>query len=238
MIKLKYKQERGYIMNKNGFTLSEVLITLGIVGVIAAITVPSFIGNRPSENKLKLLKAHSALTSIIADLIDDETLYYVTDPANPCIGLQCNGGDINPVQGARIPGVTNGVNANEKLARIVASRMSKRGGINCNNNTCTFTTTDGTVWTFAPLNGTNVSQITIDVNEKANDTDNHNTAYSNLTAAQRTAANFVPDRFIFNVDRNGGVTTNDDFARDILNNPSNLSRKEIITNIKKGKVGK
>ena len=132
-------------MNKNGFTLSEVLITLGIVGVIAAITVPSFIGNRPSENKLKLLKAHSALTSIIADVIDDETLYYVTNPANPCIGLQCNGGDINPVQGARIPEVKDDVNANEKLARIVASRVSKTGDINCNNNTCTFTTTDGKI---------------------------------------------------------------------------------------------
>ena len=32
--------ERGFYMKKAGFTLAEVLITLGIVGVIAAITLP------------------------------------------------------------------------------------------------------------------------------------------------------------------------------------------------------
>ena len=30
--------------NKKGFTLAEVLITLGIIGVIAAITIPAIIG--------------------------------------------------------------------------------------------------------------------------------------------------------------------------------------------------
>lgn len=30
---------------KNGFTLSEVLITISIIGVVAAITMPVFISN-------------------------------------------------------------------------------------------------------------------------------------------------------------------------------------------------
>ena len=30
---------------KNGFTLAEVLITLGIIGVVAALTIPALIGN-------------------------------------------------------------------------------------------------------------------------------------------------------------------------------------------------
>ena len=32
-------------MNKSGFTLAEVLITLGIVGVVAAMTIPSLLNN-------------------------------------------------------------------------------------------------------------------------------------------------------------------------------------------------
>jgi prepilin-type N-terminal cleavage/methylation domain-containing protein len=32
-------------MKKNGFTLAEVLITLGIIGVVAALTAPALVKN-------------------------------------------------------------------------------------------------------------------------------------------------------------------------------------------------
>lgn len=41
---------------KNGFTLAEVLITLGVIGVVAAMTLPAVINNvenRVNINKLK-----------------------------------------------------------------------------------------------------------------------------------------------------------------------------------------
>lgn len=43
-------------MNKNGFTLAEVLITLGVIGVVSAITMPTLIKNYQKQvtvNKLK-----------------------------------------------------------------------------------------------------------------------------------------------------------------------------------------
>ena len=47
---------------KRGFTLSEVLITLVIIGVIAAITIPNVIANsRRQESSAKLKKAYSVL---------------------------------------------------------------------------------------------------------------------------------------------------------------------------------
>ena len=49
-------------MKKNAFTLSEVLITLGIIGVVAALTMPPLITkNREKETVTRLKKAYSAL---------------------------------------------------------------------------------------------------------------------------------------------------------------------------------
>ena len=42
--------------NLSAFTLAEVLITLGIIGVVAALTLPSLVGNykrKVTANKVK-----------------------------------------------------------------------------------------------------------------------------------------------------------------------------------------
>ena len=45
-----------------GFTLAEVLITLGIVGVVAAMTIPNLISNNHAKKMhTKLLKANSVI---------------------------------------------------------------------------------------------------------------------------------------------------------------------------------
>ena len=52
--------------NKHGFTLAEVLITIGIIGVVAAITIPSLISayqKRSTESRLK--QAYSVLTNAL-----------------------------------------------------------------------------------------------------------------------------------------------------------------------------
>lgn len=47
---------------KSGFTLAEVLITLGIIGVVAALTLPSLIqNNREQEDIAKLAKIYNTL---------------------------------------------------------------------------------------------------------------------------------------------------------------------------------
>ena len=53
-----YSSTFGYNKNKKskGFTLAEVLITLGIIGVVAAITMPTLINNyreKATVNKVK-----------------------------------------------------------------------------------------------------------------------------------------------------------------------------------------
>ena len=65
-------------MVKKGFTLAEVLITLAIIGVVAAIAIPSVISNsQQQEFKTGLRKAVSVLNSAITMnmAIDGETPY-------------------------------------------------------------------------------------------------------------------------------------------------------------------
>jgi prepilin-type N-terminal cleavage/methylation domain-containing protein len=53
--------------HSNAFTLAEVLITLGIIGVVAALTLPSVIQNHQKQvtvNKLK--KVYSTLSQVVA----------------------------------------------------------------------------------------------------------------------------------------------------------------------------
>lgn len=57
---------RRFFMKLNAFTLAEVLITLGIIGVVAALTMPSLIANtRKSEYSSKLKKFYSIMNQAI-----------------------------------------------------------------------------------------------------------------------------------------------------------------------------
>ena len=70
---------------KKGFTLAEVLITLAIIGVVAAISIPSVISNsQQQEFKTGLRKAVSVLNSAITMnmALDGETPYENVDLFN------------------------------------------------------------------------------------------------------------------------------------------------------------
>ena len=54
------------VFMKNGFTLAEVLITLGIIGIVAALTLPTLIQNhRKKEVETKLAKIYSVMNQAI-----------------------------------------------------------------------------------------------------------------------------------------------------------------------------
>ena len=59
--------------SKFGFTLAEVLITLGIIGVVAALVMPSLIAKyQEKENVVKLKKFYSAISQAYLQVQNDE----------------------------------------------------------------------------------------------------------------------------------------------------------------------
>lgn len=59
--------------NNEGFTLAEVLITLGIIGVVAALTIPNLIANsRAHQLRSRFLKSYSTVQQAFRLMIADE----------------------------------------------------------------------------------------------------------------------------------------------------------------------
>lgn len=92
-------------MKKTGFTLSELLITLTVIGVVSALVLPAVSGILPDKNKAKVIKYNAMLNNYINEIFADESIYcpytaYDTTNGNtfltidgnsttPCYGLSC-----------------------------------------------------------------------------------------------------------------------------------------------------
>ena len=74
-------------LNKlKAFTLAEVMITLVVIGIIAAVVIPVAIQSKPDENIMKFKKAHNTLYQTIRTLINLDRYYKDGD-----LGVKANG---------------------------------------------------------------------------------------------------------------------------------------------------
>ena len=60
---------------KKGYTLSEVLVVLALLGVLAAILLPAIARVRPDRNKMMFKKAYYTAERIVYELVNDDALY-------------------------------------------------------------------------------------------------------------------------------------------------------------------
>ena len=60
---------------KKGFTLTELLIALGVIGMIVAILVPIIFNLIPDQSVLMAKRAYYSIQTVVSDLINDEGCY-------------------------------------------------------------------------------------------------------------------------------------------------------------------
>ena len=60
---------------RNAFTLSELLIALGIIGILTAILMPIFFNLMPDQNALMAKRAFYTTETVISDLLNDPDCY-------------------------------------------------------------------------------------------------------------------------------------------------------------------
>lgn len=224
-------------LNK-AFTLTELLVALGVIGVLCAILLPVIFNLLPNRNTLMAKRAYYAVQTIIADMINDEACYpdltSVKD-GDKRVGFDDGYGYANCTKwgGSENTGTINTEgNANTKFSTIFADKLDVSGNVNNAGSSVTFSTKDGIDWAIhTPGYGTKnnknaMTLITVDVNGKDRPNCSPSTNSSKLTGAGScTGINKGYDRFTMGVYADGRIRIDagDTWATNAINVNRNVT---------------
>lgn len=186
-------------MKKFGFTLMEIIVALGIVGVVAAISAPILNNLIPDKEKLAVLKTYKIITDINNEIKEDKSVWQeAQDAANQGMGwsgVLTNGNDYPNLVFAQ-------------LNTVPDSRRNTARGIE-------FDTTNGIHWIVEDPDG-GYGTITVDLmNEKR-----EHCTYNSGSCRK-------PGRFRFLVDASTlNIKPGDPLTAAYLANPNKLSDKK------------
>lgn len=167
-----------------GFTLTELMVAMGVIGILVAVVTPAIMKTRPNKNKMMIKKSFYTAEQIVSTLINDERLY--PDMKEICDRGVVEGEDPTKVYCAfgfdydnsvRYEGETYA--GNTKFADLFASRLNVKTEDDTNH---IYYTTDGIKWDLSgtvgawtkghdtpgkfgdQTNAAGVGKITVDVN--------------------------------------------------------------------------
>ena len=140
-----------FINIRKAFTLSELLVALGVIGVLTAIVMPIVVSLAPDQNVLMAKRAFYTTETVVSDLLNDPFCYpKILSRVGLDDGLgysKCNkyGGKDNPSK--------ESVNdAYEKLVTLFTNELDLKSGITTEGTKRIFKTKDGMIWTFSDFN--------------------------------------------------------------------------------------
>ena len=220
-----------FINKKQGFTLAEVLITLGIIGIITALIMPAINHLKPDENKVIYLKVYDTLADTIKDLATNSRIYPACENEN---NINCSE---NPLFNTEKPLIepfnTDAYQGATKLCNLLAFALGDNNP-NCKaenytysndtfKNNISFVTSNGMQWIVSQRRSitTNGSSATFqaDIYVDINGNKGSNAIYS--------ADNDKPDIFKFMVAANGTVVPADPAGRAYIASRKSLLKKNV-----------
>ena len=206
-------------MKKTGFTLSELMIAMVVLGILLAIIIPTIVNTRPDENKMLTKKAYYVVEQVVNALINDERLY----PHKSMNCPQVTGGDtcyygFDDTSSVTYEGTT--YTGKSKFPLLFAAQVNAKSS-SCDDTACKVVTSDGvsydfsysdatygsgpyaSVWTASTAPSSNKRLILVDVNGDASP-----------NCLETTSGCSYPDQFRIVVQSNGkmNVLTNDTIA--------------------------
>ena len=173
-------------MNKRGFTLTELMIALTVMGIICVTVLPAIVRTAPAKNKIMMKQAYYTTTTLVSDLINNPNLYpQVDSEGNMKVGFD-NTEEVEYAGETYGGAATNdGNGAYAKFIGLFSAHLNKDGEI---DTTCPsssseeeavpddstwqycriFTSPNGMKWSlysvYTTASGENTNTIVVDVN--------------------------------------------------------------------------
>lgn len=184
---------------KKAFTIAEILMTLGIIGVLASITLGMLSKTNPNSDALMFRKAYNTTTNAIYSILQSGAYY--------------EDGVLSDTSEAMNNGVS--VSGDTKFCQAFAEVVNTLGAPNCNGtslwNAPTFYTSDGVAW-YLPINNFQAfTFISVDINGAGS---------PNCLAGSNNCP--FPDRFQITVTPAGKVRVDNATAQSYLTNRRNI----------------
>lgn len=219
-------------MVKKGFTLAEVMVTLGILGVLAAILIPAIVKTTPDNNKIMFKKAYYTLEGAINTMINDDAAYPAMTDLTTGLERGFNFTD------ARLNDTLNKFcfYLSDELNTVPIATSTPCPGV-ADTGVSTFTTSDGIIWNvYIPASDAdpnaqfplNPPQYAVTVTVDVNGSKTPNCSEDALTnpTVSACATGTEPDTFQIGVRYDGklNIPLTDSTATSILADPLNYRK--------------
>lgn len=141
-------------MKKQGFTLAEMVVSIGLVAAIAVVLVPMLPFIKPNKDLLMFRKAYYRVEQAITELVNDDNLYPEPDDGSEGTYLA----DTSEVfyRGEAYSG-------NTKFCGLLAAKLSAET-VSCTVNGGSFTTSDGIIWRVPITDFSGSVSMSMDIN--------------------------------------------------------------------------